>query len=64
MQRWGVVVSMEDCEEGLQRGEDVELNPERDGFRDDGVQMTMVLLGYQFPSRVIGVGSIWQQGQH
>lgn len=55
---------MEDCEEGLQRGEDVEPNPERDGFRDDWVQMTMILLGYQFPSRVMGVGSMWQQGQH
>lgn len=55
---------MEDCEEGLQRGEDVELNPERDGFRDDWVQMTMILLGYQFPSRVMGVGNMEQQGQH
>lgn len=32
-----MVVSLEGCEEGLQRGGDMELSPERNGSRDDWV---------------------------
>lgn len=36
------------CEEGLQRGRGVELSPERNGCRDDWIQMTRLILGDQF----------------
>lgn len=62
--RGGEWVSMGSCEEGLQRGEDLELSPERNGCRANKVQVTRLLPDDQFLSRVRGVGSMRQQGQH
>lgn len=38
-----------------------ELSPERNGSRDDWVQITRGHLEYRFLSRVRGIGSMWRQ---
>lgn len=58
-----MVVSMGGCEEGLQRGGGVELSSERNGCRDDWVQMIRLILDDQFPSSE-GSGNMRQQCQH